>query len=96
MLFTYSTNYRITEGVSSSHAVITAARELHNATLQCEAKQRRPVSVPEAGLATEPAGTGPTADTDSAYDVLTAKLEIHVTCEENYTIHTFIVKQTLS
>lgn len=57
------------EGVVSSHAVVTAARELHNATLQCEAKQRKP----------EPAE--PTVGLNSARDLLTAKLEIHVTCE---------------
>ncbi|KAJ0170649.1 hypothetical protein K1T71_014020 [Dendrolimus kikuchii] len=68
------TNYSI-EGVASSHAVVTAARELHNATLQCEAKQRRPERAePSAGLNTP------------AHDLFTAKLEIHVTYPPSFVI----------
>ncbi|XP_060808036.1 uncharacterized protein LOC106130394 [Amyelois transitella] len=65
----YHTNYSI-EGVSSSHVVVTAARELHNATLQCEARQRspRPTSAP------------------MTTDVMTAKLEIHVTYPPSFVI----------
>ncbi|XP_049881962.1 uncharacterized protein LOC126377986 [Pectinophora gossypiella] len=66
----HHTNYSI-EGVASSHVVVTAARELHNATLQCEARQRRPPP---------PAATAPPAD------VMTAKLEIHVTYPPSFVI----------
>ncbi|CAH0718333.1 unnamed protein product, partial [Brenthis ino] len=64
----HHTNYSI-EGVSWSRVVVTAARELHNATLQCEARQRRPEIPPAA-----------------PYDVLTAKLEIHVTYPPSFVI----------
>ncbi|KAJ2939050.1 hypothetical protein O0L34_g10239 [Tuta absoluta] len=65
----HQTNYSI-EGVASSHVVVTAARELHNATLQCEAKQRRPLM----------------DSTAAPSDVLTAKLEIHVTYPPSFVI----------
>nr|XP_012543787.2 uncharacterized protein LOC101742772 [Bombyx mori]XP_012543788.2 uncharacterized protein LOC101742772 [Bombyx mori] len=68
----HHTNYSI-EGVSVSHAAVTAARELHNATLQCEAKQRKP---------NLPASIEPTA----SHDVQTAKLEIHVTYPPSFVI----------
>ncbi|CAH2098550.1 unnamed protein product [Euphydryas editha] len=41
----HHTNYSI-EGVTWSRVVVTAARELHNATLQCDARQRRPPRSP--------------------------------------------------
>ncbi|XP_050357946.1 uncharacterized protein LOC126778446 isoform X2 [Nymphalis io] len=64
----HHTNYTI-EAVAWSRVVVTAARELHNATLQCEARQRRPDTPPVP-----------------AYDVLTAKLEIHVTYPPSFVI----------
>ncbi|XP_047541049.1 uncharacterized protein LOC125073962 isoform X1 [Vanessa atalanta] len=64
----HHTNYTI-EGVSWSRVVVTAARELHNATLQCEARQRRPDTPPAP-----------------AHDVLTAKLEVHVTYPPSFVI----------
>ncbi|XP_053620805.1 uncharacterized protein tei [Plodia interpunctella] len=69
----YHTNYSI-DGVSSSHVVVTAARELHNATLQCEARQRspKPSAVPASPI--------------PAIDALTAKLEIHVTYPPSFVI----------
>ncbi|XP_028171150.1 uncharacterized protein LOC114360314 [Ostrinia furnacalis] len=68
----HHTNYSI-EGVSSSHAVVTAARELHNATLQCEARQRSPRPAP----APAPSNVS---------DAHTAKLEIHVTYPPSFVI----------
>ncbi|RVE51308.1 hypothetical protein evm_003988 [Chilo suppressalis] len=74
----HSTNYSI-EGVSLSHAVVTAARELHNATLQCHARQRTP--------AAPPPGPAPAAATAaSPADTHTAKLEIHVTYPPSFVI----------
>ncbi|KAM3968608.1 LOW QUALITY PROTEIN: uncharacterized protein ACR2FA_012085 [Aphomia sociella] len=69
----YHTNYSI-EGMSSSHVVVTAARELHNATLQCEARQRNPKLTLASAYPTP------------ASESLTAKLEIHVTYPPSFVI----------
>ncbi|XP_052742777.1 uncharacterized protein LOC112054495 [Bicyclus anynana] len=65
----HQTNYTI-DGVWWSRAVVTAARELHNGTLQCAARQRRPDAPPRPA---PPAA-------------LTAKLEIHVTYPPSFVI----------
>ncbi|XP_026738346.1 uncharacterized protein LOC113501416 [Trichoplusia ni] len=78
----HHTNYSI-EGVSVSHAVVTAARELHNATLQCDARQRTPASV--AGPAAAPAPPAPPASTPPPH-LMSAKLEIHVTYPPSFVI----------
>ncbi|XP_045507681.1 uncharacterized protein LOC123703647 [Colias croceus] len=67
----HHTNYSV-EGMSWSRVVVTAARELHNATLQCEGKQRKPA--PGAH------------NSSNHYDVMTAKLEIHVTYPPSFVI----------
>lgn len=67
--------------MSSAHAVVTAARELHNATLQCEAKQRKPAPAPASAPGPAASLGTPTGTTAIPDYVLTAKLEIHVTCE---------------
>ncbi|XP_045529462.1 uncharacterized protein LOC123717496 [Pieris brassicae] len=63
------TNYSM-DGMYWSRVVVTAARELHNATLQCEAKQRKPGK----------------ENTTKHYDVMTAKLEVHVTYPPSFVI----------
>ncbi|XP_045780878.1 uncharacterized protein LOC123877973 [Maniola jurtina] len=68
----HHTNYSI-EGMWWSRVVVTAARELHNATLQCAARQRRPDAPPAPHPAPPP-------------DALTAKLEIHVTYPPSFVI----------
>ncbi|CAK1549167.1 unnamed protein product [Leptosia nina] len=65
----HPTNYSM-DGMYWSRVVVTAARELHNATLQCEAKQRKPLK----------------DNTTKHYDVMTAKLEIHVTYPPSFVI----------
>ncbi|CAB3236667.1 unnamed protein product [Arctia plantaginis] len=86
----HHTNYSI-EGVSVSHAVVTAARELHNATLMCEARQRTPArsSAPAASPATpsQPAPSAPkSAPLNGPLHVMAAKLEIHVTYPPSFVI----------
>lgn len=61
----------LVDGVYWSRVVVTAARELHNATLQCSSRQRRAAPSPD-----NPGERPP--------DHLTAKLEIHVTCTYYY------------
>ncbi|CAB3241632.1 unnamed protein product [Arctia plantaginis] len=87
----HHTNYSI-EGVSVSHAVVTAARELHNATLMCEARQRTPArsSAPAASPASpsQPAPSAPkSASLNGPLHVMAAKLEIHVTYEDVFHHH---------
>ncbi|XP_063543533.1 uncharacterized protein LOC134751910 [Cydia strobilella] len=59
------------EGVTWSGASVTAARELHNASLQCDAKQRRPPTTEEA---------------ESPPAIHSTKLEIHVTYPPSFVI----------
>ncbi|XP_072933770.1 uncharacterized protein tei [Epargyreus clarus] len=80
----HHTNYSI-EGVVSSRVVVTAARELHNATLQCEAKQRQPTTVSQ-NYEAKPHKGKKDKDKETAHDVLTAKLEIHVTYPPSFVI----------
>ncbi|OWR45183.1 hypothetical protein KGM_211823 [Danaus plexippus plexippus] len=68
----HPTNYSI-DGVYWSRVVVTAARELHNATLQCSSRQRRAAPSPD-----NPGERPP--------DHLTAKLEIHVTYPPSFVI----------
>ncbi|KAJ8708193.1 hypothetical protein PYW08_010559 [Mythimna loreyi] len=72
----HHTNYSI-EGVSVSHAVVTAARELHNATLQCDARQRTPAAA---------APPAPPAPAPPSAHLMSAKLEIHVTYPPSFVI----------
>nr|XP_049707702.1 uncharacterized protein LOC110383089 isoform X2 [Helicoverpa armigera] len=76
----HHTNYSI-EGVSVSQAVVTAARELHNATLQCEARQRTAPPTPPAASSAPPAA--PSAPPAA---LMAAKLEIHVTYPPSFVI----------
>ncbi|XP_045540656.1 uncharacterized protein LOC106711031 [Papilio machaon] len=73
----YHTNHSV-EGVRWSRAVVTAARELHNATLRCSALQRRP---PLA--APRPPDAPPELP---AQDDLSAQLQIHVTYPPSFVI----------
>ncbi|KAI8433909.1 hypothetical protein MSG28_015835 [Choristoneura fumiferana] len=74
------------EGVTWSLASVTAARELHNASLQCEARQRRPPATPDTPATHVTPGT-PAEDTEpTPPDVHTTKLEIHVTYPPSFVI----------
>ncbi|XP_013133787.1 PREDICTED: uncharacterized protein LOC106099711 [Papilio polytes] len=73
----YHTNHSV-EGVRWSRAVVTAARELHNATLRCAAVQRRP---PPAAPRPPDAPPEPPAQDD-----LSAQLQIHVTYPPSFVI----------
>ncbi|CAH2061686.1 unnamed protein product, partial [Iphiclides podalirius] len=75
----YQSNYSI-EGVRWSRVVVTAARELHNATLRCTASQRRPPP-PVTGP-----GDAPSTASPIQHDESTAKLEIHVTYPPSFVI----------
>ncbi|CAG4996139.1 unnamed protein product [Parnassius apollo] len=85
----YQTNSSI-EGVHWSRAVVTVARELHNATLRCAATHRRaPPAAPPAApttVPTEASHEAPSTAPHAEYDELTAKLEIHVTYPPSFVI----------